>query len=185
MTDKRTERLANAMELFLAEVRNQIIEEVDKRMGEEPYEEVDGDDGLPESAVPLSRSTVRDYVIEEFVGSGEDVSNVDCYNFFEWVADEIFGTGIRKKNPYGKEGENSKDLVSEWEPEPLRLEVGKRYKTRDERIAFVQGIVGGTNDYFYGVIAGETSNLRNTWFASGKVHENCEFNYDLVECLDD
>lgn len=79
------------------------------------------------------------------------------------------------------------DLVSEWEPEPLRLEVGKRYKTRDGHIAFVTNtqIDGRQTKYFVGVI----SNHGNEFFLWDEDGSWCEDKtnetHNLVECLDD
>lgn len=96
---------------------------------------------------------------------------VDDEEFYDWFAN----------GRYSDEEKTRVDLVSEWKEESFHLEIGKRYKTRGGRIAFVQG---ANRDYFTGVIVG-ASTFGNTWSADGRVNDNTECNYDLVECIDD
>lgn len=75
--------------------------------------------------------------------------------------------------------ESDSDLVSEWSEEPFHLEIGKRYKTRDGRIAFVAAKdFDGT---LVGMIKGYSSWF---WWDSNGINGEKDVN-DLVECIDE
>lgn len=93
-----------------------------------------------------------------------------------------------KNGNYYTSGKKSAfDLVAPWKDEPLKLEVGKRYRTRDGRIAFVITTFKDTSTkkfktIYKGVIDKDTLVY---WDILGHAYETGNSPDDLVECLDD
>lgn len=65
----------------------------------------------------------------------------------------------------------------------MKLEVGKRYETRDGRVAFMRYYNKRTEAYF-GHIAGDDEPRKLMWFANG-ARVSISVADDLVRCLDD
>lgn len=63
------------------------------------------------------------------------------------------------------------------EPEKLKIEVGKCYKTRDGRKAFISAI-RNSNDVFFGCIQGDFD--RTAWHSNGLFMMNETSDYDLI-----
>ena len=59
-------------------------------------------------------------------------------------------------------------------PDELKLEVGKCYKTRDRRKAFISSYEG----IYIGIVVGEDTLTK--WFANGKYQNNEEHPLDLI-----
>lgn len=99
-------RYAEAMKIFIDSVQNSIEDKIDDWKNENPYWEIDGDDGLPEHCPATNNNDARVALSDDFVSSGENVENVDCVDFFEFVINEIYGFGIKSKSPYRTNLEN-------------------------------------------------------------------------------
>ena len=91
------EQKIKAFNLLLRQVEEKIEDEIPHWLEENPYWEIDGDDGLPEHCPPTNEADARDDLCENFISQGEDIG---LRYFFEYVVYLIYGEPMLKNNPY-------------------------------------------------------------------------------------
>lgn len=96
-SQERQLRLGRALEKFIREVHDNIEEEIPNWLNENPYWEIDGDDGRPERCPRTTAADAREDLCDSFVREGDDLGYSD---FFEFVISEAFGVAMSKKNSY-------------------------------------------------------------------------------------
>lgn len=99
-SQERQLRLGRALEKFIGQVQNNIEEEIPNWLNENPYWEIDGDNGLPERCPRTTAADAREDLCDSFIREGEDLGYSD---FFEFVIYEAFGVAMSKKNSYREE----------------------------------------------------------------------------------
>lgn len=95
-----------AFDLFLKQVEKDIENEIPEWLSQNPYWEIDGDDGLPAHCPPTNEADARASLCENFVNQGDNLGYGD---FFEYVIYLIYGEPMSKKNVFRK---NNSDQAS-------------------------------------------------------------------------
>ena len=112
MDIKTQKRYAEAMQQFINHVETAIEDKISDWKNENPYWEIGGDDDRPAHCPATTNQDARESLTEDFISSGQDVENVDCFFLFEFVVNEIYGFGLHKNNPY-REKKEAKSLTAE------------------------------------------------------------------------
>lgn len=107
MDIKTQERYAAAMKRFIDQVETAIEDKISDWKDKNPYWEIDGDDGHPAHCPATTNQDARESLTEDFISSGQNVENVDCFFLFEFVVNEIYGFGLHKDNPYRTKKESN------------------------------------------------------------------------------
>jgi hypothetical protein len=88
-------RYGKVLDKFIDQVRDRIEDDIPSWLDENPYWEIDGDDGRVESCPRTTKADAREDLCESFVREGEDIS---CGDFFEFVVSEAFNIAMSKNN---------------------------------------------------------------------------------------
>lgn len=99
MNNEQKERYAAAMKILLDNIEEHIEDKISDWLNENPYWEIDGDDGLPERCPRTTKADARESLTEDFISSGDDISPC-MFNFFQFCIGEIYGYAMDKNNPY-------------------------------------------------------------------------------------
>lgn len=109
-------RLGAALEKFIEQVRNNIEEEIPNWLNENPYWEIDGDDGLPERCPRTTAADAREDLCDRFIREGEDLGYFD---FFEFVISEAFNVAMSKDNKFREKTINRNPSLNPFEQQIL------------------------------------------------------------------
>lgn len=99
MNNEQKERYAAAMKILLDNIEEHIEDKISDWLNENPYWEIDGDDGLPERCPRTTKADARESLTEDFISFGENISPC-MFNFFQFCIGEIYGYAMDKNNPY-------------------------------------------------------------------------------------
>lgn len=103
-------RLGKALEKFIEQVQNNIEEKIPDWLNENPYWEIDGDDGLPERCPRTTSADAREELCDNFIAEGDNLGYGD---FFEFVVSEAFDVSMNRKNIYRETKRSSEEQVND------------------------------------------------------------------------
>ena len=88
-------KYANAFRIFCRQVEKYIEDEIPDWLNENPYWEIDGDDGRPAYCPRTTSADAREALCETILNQADDMG---FYDFFEFVLHETFNIAMRKEN---------------------------------------------------------------------------------------
>lgn len=104
------EQKIKAFNLLLKQVEEKIEDEIPHWLEENPYWEIDGDDGRPAYCPATNEADARDDLCENFISQGDEIGLSD---FFEFCLYSIYGNSMSKTNPFRNLGKGSNEAASE------------------------------------------------------------------------
>lgn len=92
---EQDKKYANAFRIFCRQVEKYIENEIPDWLNENPYWEIDGDDGRPAHCPRTTSADAREALCETILNQADDMG---FYDFFEFVLHETFNIAMRKEN---------------------------------------------------------------------------------------
>ena len=92
---EQDKKYANAFRIFCRQVEKYIEDEIPDWLNENPYWEIDGDDGRPAHCPRTTSADAREALCETILNQADDMG---FYDFFEFVLHETFNIAMRKEN---------------------------------------------------------------------------------------
>lgn len=92
-----------AFDIFCGQVEQAIENNIPRWKEENPYWEIDGDDGKPQYCPPTTDADAREDLCSELIAKAEDLGFGD---FFELVLHEVYGESMSRTNKYRSIFEN-------------------------------------------------------------------------------
>lgn len=86
-----------AFDMFCGQVEQAIENNIPRWKEENPYWEIDGDDGRPAHCPPTTDADAREDLCSELIAKAEDLGFGD---FFELVLHEVYGEAMSRTNEF-------------------------------------------------------------------------------------
>lgn len=93
-----------AFDMFCRQVEQAIENDIPRWREENPYWEIDGDDGKPQYCPPTTDADARENLCSELVIKADDLGFGD---FFELILHEVYGEAMNKENKFRAIFENA------------------------------------------------------------------------------
>ncbi len=94
---EQDKKYANAFRIFCRQVEKYIEDEIPDWLNENPYWEIDGDDGRPAYCPRTTSADAREALCDTILNQADDMG---FYDFFEFVLHETVGYSMDRKNKY-------------------------------------------------------------------------------------
>lgn len=137
-----TEQKAKAFDLFLKQVEDNIEKEIPNWLEENPYWEIDGDDGRPAYCPRTTEADAREALIESFTNQGEELGYSD---FFEYVVYCIYGEPMSKTNKFRETKEEAPKVEKKEEVNPMETILKGQKQMLDMMFAPLEQAIEGAS----------------------------------------
>jgi len=123
MTEEQKERYAAAMEILLNKIEDHIEGKIPDWLNENPYWEIDGDNGLPERCPRTTAADARESLTDDFIVQGDNIEPY-MFDFFQFCIGEIYNVAMDKDNPYraayAKKAQKAAPVLTPYEQTVVR-----------------------------------------------------------------
>lgn len=92
-----TLNFAAAIRLLQKQIDEQVTRRMERWTEENPYWEIDGENGRPEHCPFTTDADARNAVCEELLAEADELG---YYDFFELILHDLYGMSMRKDNKY-------------------------------------------------------------------------------------